>query len=158
MNMKERIEIMRAIEAANKRHLEDWKQAQEAQKPTITGILIDVHAGTASVATIEKGLDGYYKALWCDCIDITWRSIGGRRFCIVCDDEGLLKSGCRLSAIDSSGTPQLVGNLFVVQDDGEEDVRSLTPEEAVHVMQHTQKIIDLRRKEAFMILTDRNYC
>ena len=73
----------------------------------ITGVLVDVNAGTVKEATIEANLDSYYKALNCDCIDIVVRSLGPYRFDIICDDEGLLKDNARMSATDPHGHPML---------------------------------------------------
>lgn len=63
------------------------------KEKTITGVLVCPDTGTAEKATIENSLDGYYKALDCDIIDITMRTVGNKRYDIICDDEGLLK-GC----------------------------------------------------------------
>ena len=106
----------------------------------ITGILVNAEDCTAAPATIEKSLDGYYSALNCDCIDIATRKIGGVKYDIICDDEGLLKAHPHVSAISSDGQPMLVGNLFVVKFDGQDDVRSLTEGEQAHVMQCIRKI------------------
>lgn len=105
----------------------------------ITGILVDAEGCTAAPATIEKSLAGYYTALNCDCIDLVSRKIGGVKYDIVCDDEGLLKAHPRVSAISKDGQPMLVGNLFIVKFDGQDDVRSLTEEEQAHVLKHVRK-------------------
>ena len=57
----------------------------------ITGVLVNPDEKTVKKVTIEKSLDSYYKTLDCSCIDIVTRKIGGRRFDIICDDEGLYK-------------------------------------------------------------------
>lgn len=67
-----------------------------------------------------NGLDDYYKLIECDTIDIAYRSIGGKAFDIICDDEGLLKESRRVSAVKVTGEPALVGNLIVCGEADEE--------------------------------------
>lgn len=102
----------------------------------ITGVLVNPDRKVAGIVALADRLEAYYAALDCTCIDIVTRRIGGRPFCIVCDDEGLLRSDPQVSALDARGRPMLVGRLFVVQDGGEGDLRSLTDEEAAHVLLH----------------------
>lgn len=68
MDTKRKLGVMKEIEAANKRHVEEWKREQAGRK--ITGVLVDVMTGTAAKVTVEKDLDSYYKILNCRCIDI----------------------------------------------------------------------------------------
>ena len=132
MDTKRKLGVMKEIEAANKRHVEEWKREQAGRK--ITGVLVDVKTGTVAKATVEKNLDSYYEILNCRCIDVVWRGIGGKRFYIVCDDEALLTSDPRVSAVGVNGEMMLAGNLFVVQTDGGDDLQSLTEAEIRHVL------------------------
>lgn len=100
---------------------------------TITGYFVDPENCIAEPRTIDKSLEGYYALLRCDCIDIPSRTIGDRRFDIICDDEGLLKAPSFVSAYDCDGSPMLAGPIFVVKFDGKEDVTSLTEEELDYV-------------------------
>lgn len=108
----------------------------------ITGVLVDLEKGVARKATIDKSLEGYYKALNCDCIDIVSRSIGGQGFDIICDDEALLKAFPKTSAVSKNGMPVLYGNLFVVNYDGMGDVCSLREGQIEHILRHTIRITD----------------
>ena len=109
----------------------------------ITGVLIDVKEGTAKKTTIEKSLDGYYKALDCDCIDIAAREIGGKMFDIILDDEGLLKNDPIMSGVQN-GHPCFVGNLFIVKYNGRGDVTSLSDDESELVLSNIHKAIVVR--------------
>ena len=109
-----------------------------AQK--ITGVLVDLEKGVARKATIDKSLEGYYKALNCDCIDIVSRSIGGQGFDIICDDEALLKEFARPSAFTHDMQPMLFGNLFVVNYDGKGDVCSLRQGQIEHVLRYVRTV------------------
>ena len=104
----------------------------------ITGYFIDPGKAIAEPRTIEKSLEGYYALLRCDCIDIPSRTIGGRRFDIVCDDEGLLKSNPIISAYDTNDAPMLVGPIFVVKFNGKDDVISLTEEDLDYVASYVK--------------------
>ena len=55
MDTKRKLGVMKEIEAANKRHVEEWKREQAGRK--ITGVLVDVKTGTVAKATVEKNLD-----------------------------------------------------------------------------------------------------
>lgn len=99
---------------------------------TIKGILVDVQNEEVKVVEIEDELQSYYKILCCDIIDITQRKIGDKHFDIVCDDEGLLKENPKISAIDVLNRPQLVGNLFIVNFNGQ-DITSLDDEDIKYV-------------------------
>ena len=47
MDTKRKLGVMKEIEAANKRHVEEWKGEQAGSK--ITGVLVDVMTGTAEI-------------------------------------------------------------------------------------------------------------
>lgn len=108
---------------------------------TITGVLLDVNAGTAELRTIPDTLDSLYKHLDCTCIDIITRRIGGRSFTIVCDDEGLLKAAPRPSAFSLMGDLALVGSLLITAHvPGSPELESLSPEDADFVLRHVHWI------------------
>lgn len=152
MNVKEKLEVMKEIDAANKQHVEDWKKDHQ-----IKGVLIDVAQETATIATIDKELDSYYKVLGCRCIDITRRKIGRKRFEIICDDEGALTPQPKISAVSNAGETMLVGNIFIVGFNGVDDVRSLTDEEAEYVMSRVQKMYTLAYPDGYPMLTGCEY-
>ena len=98
----------------------------------LKGVLFKFGVNPA-VVEIEHTLDELHKLIDCDTIDITSRLIGGRRFYIVCDDEGLLKHKLP-TAFYTNIRIALVGNLFVVAFDGVDDIWSLSEEEITHVL------------------------
>lgn len=116
-------------------------QFAEAVKPrTITGYLIDVQNEAHGPRTIEKSLQGYYKAVGCRCISMPLHQIGanrgrfhGKRFTIICDDEALLTDQPKISAIDNLGRPMLCGNLFIVKIDDQGDTVSLDPDDVKYL-------------------------
>ena len=74
------------------------------------------------VIDIPDELETYYKLCQCTCIDIVTRKIGKNPYSIVCDDEGLFVDSPKISAVDETYQPQLVGNLVICgmpNDDGE---------------------------------------
>lgn len=52
MDTKRKLGVMKEIEAANKRHVEEWKREQAGRK--ITGVLVDVTTRTAAKVTVER--------------------------------------------------------------------------------------------------------
>ena len=108
---------------------------------TIRGFFIDPENNIAEERTIEKSLDSYYSLLRCDTIDIVSRSIGGKRYDIICDDEALLKAPTYASALDSDGHPALFNSLFVVKFDGRDDVTDLDDEDINNVGNHLTAVM-----------------
>ena len=108
---------------------------------TIRGFFVDPENNTAEERTIEKSLDSYYSLLRCDTIDIVSRSIGGKRYDIICDDEALLKAPAYVSALDSTRSPALVNALFVVKFDGIDDVTDLDDEDINNVGNHLTAVM-----------------
>lgn len=119
---------------------------------TITGVLLDAYEKRAGRADIPDELSAYYRALDCSCVDIVSRRIGGKRFDIVCDDEGLLKEDCRISAFDLDWQPMLCGSLFVCKS-REGELVGLTEAEIAHVLRHVRKIPTRRYPVGVLALT-----
>lgn len=108
---------------------------------TITGVLLDVNAGTAELRTIPDTLDSLYKHLNCTCIDIITRRIGSRLYTITCDDECLLKDDPRPSALNVGGEVALVGSLLITAyEPGSPELESLSAEDAVYILKHARQI------------------
>lgn len=102
----------------------------------ITGLLIDVMNERVSVETIPDSLAGYYKVLACEMIEILPMRIARRNYTIVCDEEALLKDVRKISAINDFGQAVLVGNLFVVSETEDGELRSLTQDDIVQIRSH----------------------
>lgn len=102
----------------------------------LTGILVNVETGKASVHTIVDSLENLQKAIGCDCIDITSRLIAGKRFEIICDDEGAIKTNPKVSAVFQNGAPAFYGNLFICGHDGPE-LESLSEADCKHIQRNT---------------------
>ena len=106
-----------------------------AKTKQITGFLVDTEGvignpkgdirTTIKAVTIDKTLDSYYKTLHCDLIEIPSYQFGGKRYAVICDEEGLLRQRPVISAIDKNGKPALVGSLFIVKP----GLRSLTEDD-----------------------------
>lgn len=76
-------------------------------------LLLD--AAKRDISEVEPcELGEYQELMGCRCIDIVNREIAGKRYDIVCDDEGLFCCDPRISAIDDMGQPMLVGSLIIV--------------------------------------------
>lgn len=142
MNTKQRLEVMKEIETANKRHVEKWK-AQQQEPETMRAVYVDVYgSGKAKVIRIKRNLQEYYRLLHCNTVDMPFRWVDGKQFVFICDDEGLFRSDCRPSARRGSEV-MLVGNLLIVAFDGKEDIRGLTRKEAQHIMKNVLRVVRL---------------
>ena len=106
----------------------------------LTGYLVDVLDDLSGPITISNTLDALYNVLNCDLIDITYLTLGEKEFCAIVDDEGLLKSSPKISAVSKTGKPMLVGNLLLVSADGGEDFESLTPDDISLIEKHIHLI------------------
>lgn len=116
----------------------------------LKGVLIKVD-GTCEVVEIVDTLDNLYNVCECSCIDIVSRRIGGKMFDIVLDDEGLLKDNPIVTAMRKDAKEMLVGNLFIVKNDGRGNLKSLSDEEIASVrgliLKHGVLLIDNPTKE-----------
>ncbi len=110
-------------------------------------LLIDTESLFPQIIETEGGLSEWYRLLKCDLIDITKRKVGGRYFDIIADDEGLLKAGAKVSALDSSQRPQLVGNLIFCNHDGEGNETSLTDDDIAHLLQYVVILTEDKAEE-----------
>ena len=106
----------------------------------LTGFLVDVMDELTGPITIDNTLESLYRILHCDLIDITYLTLGNKEFCVIVDDEGLLKSSPKISAVSVSGRPMLVGNLMLVSADGGEDFTSLAPDDIPLIEKHIRHI------------------
>lgn len=104
----------------------------------LLGVLFDTETSRAKAVRLDDNLESFYKALHCTTIDIVERTVVGRRFNIVCDDEALLQSDCRVSAITPRLEATLFGSLFVVGPcDEEGNLTSLTRADVKHILSNS---------------------
>lgn len=98
----------------------------------------------AEVVTLPKTLKGLRKLLEVETIDIVRRSINGKYYHVICDDEGLLKSNRVLSGVGFFGKPEFFGNLLICSgrytDDGE--LVGLSAKQIENVLDSVRKIND----------------
>lgn len=108
---------------------------------------IDVEL-TGEISELEIEREDYkvlQKELNVDLFDIVSRKIGDKYYDIVCDDEGLLKSNPKISAIFNTGYTVnnpvnigLVGNLLICgKTDNEGELTGLTYEDVHNIKKHT---------------------
>lgn len=68
--------------------------------------------------------DDLHRLLKCDTINVTYRSFGGKKYCVVADDVGALKKNPKLSVYAYDGYQRIYGNVIVACSKGE-DLASL---------------------------------
>jgi len=102
--------------------------------------LVDVENEKIGAIDIEPELDEYYRVLCCDTIDVATRSVGGKYFDIICDDEGLLKDRPKISLVDKHGKAMLVGNLLFCHHDENGETVGLEESELAFLSRNTRWI------------------
>lgn len=91
---------------------------------------------TAKVVNIEPDLEAYYKALGCQTIDIQERTIEGKAFDFICDDEAFLYEEPAVVSVRSKDSRyNLVNSVIVCRCEEGEEV-GLTDEECKLVLSH----------------------
>ena len=113
------------------------------------GFLIDVQNDKAREVDIKDGnhLRQFYDLIGCRCIDITCRTIGGKPYNIVLDDEGLLVDRPILSAFGEDMRPMLAGNLVIFNMGPEMDLADLTEEDIANIKANTYELADFDSME-----------
>lgn len=120
-------------------------------------LLLNVQDNQVSIEN-PSGLEDYYKLIGCSTIDITNRAIAGKRFDIICDDEGIFTENPKISAINDMGEPQLVGNLIITGEaDSEGNMTDLTDEDIVHIKKNINKMGTKKYPEGYWILCQVEY-
>lgn len=105
------------------------------EKKKLTGFLVDPYKRLAVQMTIDNTLEALYDAMGVECIDIATRTVDGKIYTFVCDDEGLLKNKPIPSATTMHRTTMFVGPIFVTNDGGN-DLASLTPDDVKYLKQN----------------------
>lgn len=130
---------------------------------TIQGVLVDVtRTGEAKVVWFEDELETIYNLLVVEYIDVATRSVGGKVYDFIVDDEGLWKSPCIPSVFDKNQKPMLVGNVLIVNSNDMGEFTSLTDEDIDHIEKHLGRITfyDEEKKEtrAALVIKDAEWC
>lgn len=120
-------------------------------------LLVDVKNGEFREVQ-AGGLDDYYELIGCRVIDIVCRRIGGKRYEIICDDEGLYEELPQISAVDIQEYPMLVGNLLIAGPAEEGELTDLTDEDIKHLSKYKRLVITTVHPEPYPIITGMDYC
>jgi hypothetical protein len=108
----------------------------------IKGILVDVNdGGKFKEVVFEDKLENMYELLKCNTIDIVTAKIGNSYCDIICDDEGLLKNGNVLSAMNETKDYLLAGNLLITGSNEVGETISLTDEQINDVFNNEYTVI-----------------
>lgn len=113
------------------------------------GFLISQERNFWGVVDVDmKTLDDLYRVLHCDIVERVFRTISGRIFQVWCDEEGALKQGQKLTALDDEGRVMFVGSIILFNSDGTdisaEDERFLTENVGYIVSRGEQKIFSYK--------------
>lgn len=102
---------------------------------------LDCYGDTTGPIELEDELEVYYGEIGCQWIDIVTRFIDGVEFDIICDDEGLMKPNCRITAFSSENEPMLVGNLLFAHHDDEGNMTELTDDDIALINSHVRRVL-----------------
>lgn len=120
-------------------------------------LLIDVMENKVETVDVN-GLEDYYKLIHCTTIDIVNREIKGKRYDIICDDEGAFSDDPLISAIDDLGRAMLVGNLIVCGEADEEgNLTALTDDDIKHIKENIQSMGTRRHPEGHCMICQMEY-
>lgn len=121
-------------------------------------IWIDVESDEVKVIDTKADLKAMYAMCNCDCIDIAVRSIGGKPYNIVVDDEGLLKSNWTIGALNHDNELMLAGNLVVLGINRRTcDFAGLTDADVENIMGYVREVIDFAAGSMHPVL-ECEYC
>lgn len=114
-------------------------------------ILVRTTGELPEVVETPGGLQEWYRLIGCRLIDITTRSIGGKVYDIITDDEALLKPPAIPTAINTDEKPRLFGNYIVCNcnDAGEET--GLTSDDIKRITRRIAKLSDAEGNEWFAL-------
>lgn len=78
--------------------------------------------------------DDFHRLIGCDVIDVTQRTLGGKKYCIVADDVGALKYNRKLSVWSFNSYERIYGNVIIANFDGIENLSSLEDVDIVRLL------------------------
>ncbi len=126
----------------------------------VKGILLDVRKEKVHVIEIKEAADELCRILNCTLLDITFRKIGNVPVNIIADDIGALQESPKISAIDSLGHAQLVGNIFIAGDTDYEKssgLTSLSQKEIDYILSKILVLPTWKYPKGYPILTHCNF-
>jgi glycine cleavage system aminomethyltransferase T len=127
------------------------------EETEMKALLIDVMENKVETVDVN-GLEDYYKLIHCTTIDIVNREIKGKRYDIICDDEGTFSDDPLISAIDDLGRAMLVGNLIVCGEADEEgNLTALTDDDIKHIKENIQSMGTSRHPEGHGMICQMEY-
>lgn len=127
------------------------------EETEMKALLIDVMENKVETVDVN-GLQDYYKLIHCTTIDIVNREIKGKRYDIICDDEGTFSDDPLISAIDDLGRAMLVGNLIVCGEADEEgNLIALTDDDIKHIKENIQSMGTSRHPEGHCMICQMEY-
>ncbi len=126
------------------------------------GLLLDVYDQEVKEIDCDSDIHEWYKLLNCELVEMPERTIAGRSYTIICDEEGLLKSDPVISAINGQGEVMLVGSLLIFNTDYENcDVTDLTDEDIKYIRHYINSCLIVNKKTGHareqLILTECDY-
>ena len=111
------------------------------KKADLKGFLISVKTGEplATDVTVGHDLKNFYELLECDLFDVVRCEIGGERYDIYVDDEGLLKDEpFPVASCQNVDDYVLFGNALIFRSDDMGETVSLTDDDVKNINNHVK--------------------
>lgn len=133
--------------------LEDSNRQNFMKDSILKAVLLDCKKQEAHAIEIKDNLESYYNLVGTDIIDVVTRKINGKAYDVICDEEGLFKHDCVISAINAQGRFQLVNSLVIVGcSDSEGCETSLKDEDVNAIMHKIYRIKTVMHPEGLLVL------
>lgn len=116
-------------------------------------ILLDVYDRSIKPVDVRDDLQEFYRLLRCGTIDIISRSIGGKVFDVMCDDELASSDNPIVSAFDGDGRIATIGNLMFFHSDDEGNLVGLTDSECAYLLDCVTWHIDMETGDIIPVMT-----
>lgn len=158
MKTKEMLVIVQEVEERNSKREQEWREQQKAEKPLLRMLCVDVYNNKILFINIKDDLSEFYIRLRCNTIDIARRSIGGRSYEVICDDDALFQPDRRISAFSKSGDVQFVGNLLICTYAGNGELGGLSDADIHHLMNHVRYLYNPVTGSRRPVMFNVEYC
>jgi len=93
--------------------------------------------------TTVSDIDDIYRELDITTFDVVSRTIHGETYDIYVDDEGLLQANPRVTALDATLNPALVGNLMFARHDGAGNMQSLSDNDIKWIKRAEIRVVNM---------------
>lgn len=104
-------------------------------------LLIDTNELEPKIVKTNGRLKDWYRLIGCELIDIVSFELEGHIYDAIFDDEGLFAKDFKVTAIDKSGNPVLLGNIVICRCDENGCEISLSNKDINRICRHLVRVV-----------------